>query len=371
MKTRTMFAMGLAAFVLSPVLAQGDKAKQDGKKAEASSQDDKNKRRIPDLTQSKLRPRGVTAKIEISIRRGLDYLKKSQSRDGFWRSAGGYGSYPVAMSALAGTALMCSGSTTTRGPYAVPIRRCVNYLTKNAMRNGLITSLAEESRPMYGHGFSLIFLAQAYGMEEDHTRQKVLHRVLKRGCELVARSQSAAGGWLYAPDDAGDEGSVTITQVQALRACRNSGIAVPIKVIKAAVKYIADCQNPDGGISYSKSSRGSSRPPITAAAVAVLYNAGRYDDPMAEKALKYSQRTLPVSGGSGHHYYAHYYLAQALYQRGGKDWDDYYKKMAAWLLRQQRSDGSWQGDGVGTTYGTSIALTILQLPYANLPIYQR
>ena len=56
---------------------------------------------------------------------------------------------------------------------------------------------------------------------------------------------------------------------------------------------------------------------------------------------------------------------------GQGDWDKYFKSMSAWLLRQQRADGSWQGDGVGTTYGTAIALTILQLPYAYLPIYQR
>jgi squalene cyclase len=45
--------------------------------------------------------------------------------------------------------------------------------------------------------------------------------------------------------------------------------------------------------------------------------------------------------------------------------------MAAWLLKQQSKDGSWQGDGVGTVYGTGIALTILQLPYSYAPIYQR
>jgi hypothetical protein len=41
------------------------------------------------------------------------------------------------------------------------------------------------------------------------------------------------------------------------------------------------------------------------------------------------------------------------------------------LVQSQASDGSWNGDSVGTTYGTAIALIILQLPYANLPILQR
>ena len=35
----------------------------------------------------------------------------------------------------------------------------------------------------------------------------------------------------------------------------------------------------------------------------------------------------------------------------------------------QQPDDTWQGD-VGPVYGTSIALTILQLPYKFLPIYQ-
>ena len=33
--------------------------------------------------------------------------------------------------------------------------------------------------------------------------------------------------------------------------------------------------------------------------------------------------------------------------------------------------GIGNGDGIGRTYGTSIALIILQLPYKFLPVYQR
>ncbi len=346
------------------------KSKKVKRKAAKSHASGEERAGLPDLSQDKLRPRGVTPKIELAIQKGLRYLARTQNRDGSWRNSGGYGSYPVAMSALAGVALCMSGSTPTRGKYAPNIRRSVEFLLRQAMPNGLITAMNEESRPMYGHGFSTMYLAEIYGMEEDAKRQKKIHRILTRACKLIAKSQSYAGGWLYAPDDAGDEGSVTITEVQALRACRNAGIAVDPKVIAKAVKYIADSQNPDGGIRYTARGGGGSRPPITAAAVAVLYNAGKYDDPMAQKAMKYAQRTIPISG-SGHHFYSHLYLSQALYQKGGKDWDTYYKKFAKYLLRQQRADGSWMGDGVGTTYGTAIALTILQLPYARLPIYQR
>jgi hypothetical protein len=317
-------------------------------------------------------PKGVTPEIERSIGRGIRYLVQTQNRDGSWRGQGGYGVYPCAMTSLAGTALLMNGSTSTRGPLARNIRLATDYLLSLSQASGLITAPWEESRSMHGHGFAMLFLGQVFGMEEDARRQQHLHQKLKAAIELTARSQSRLGGWLYSPDSGGDEGSVTVTQVQGLRACRNAGILVPKDTVDKAIKYIAKSQNSDGGIRYQAGGGGPSRPAITAAAVAVLYNAGNYDDPMAEKALKYARKTVTVgSSGGGHYFYAHLYLAQALYQTGGEAWDDYYKSMAARLMKLQKADGSWEGDGVGTTYGTAIALSILQLPYAYLPIYQR
>ena len=314
----------------------------------------------------------VDEKIEQAIARGRDFLVRTQNRDGSWRGSGGYGVYPTAMTALAGMALLGSGSTPTRGAHWRPVRKAVDYLVGAAQPDGLITALVEEGRSMYGHGFATMFLAQVYGMEEDRERQERLHRLLTKAVELIARAQSSYGGWYYTPDSNADEGSVTVTQMQALRACRSAGIAVPAKTVQSAVDYIKNSANPDGGIRYAARQGGPSRPAITAAAVAVLYWAGRYDDPMAERALRFALDALPVSGGGdGHHYYAQLYLAQACYQKGGETWTGYFSKMAPWLLGQQRSDGSWEGDGVGTTYGTAIALTILQLPYGLVPIYQR
>lgn len=324
--------------------------------------------------QEQLYPRGITKEIQDGIDRGLEYLSRTQANDGSWRNAGGYGSYPAAMTGLAGMAILASGSTPTRGRHWREVRQSRDFLLKQSdPATGVICVPAEEGRSMYGHGFATLYLASVYGMEEDEHAQQRLHTVLTKAVQLIARSQSAAGGWLYTPDSNGDEGSVTITQVQALRACRMAGIVVDKKTIDRAVDYIKKCQNPDGGICYSMSSRGASRPAISAAGVAVLYNAGFYDDqPFVDKAMKYVMKHIrPTSDTSGHHYYTQLYFAQALYQRGGEDWDDYLEKFSAWLLRQQRKDGSWQGDGVGTVYGTAVALIVLQLPYSLVPIYQR
>jgi hypothetical protein len=276
------------------------------------------------------------------------------------------------MTSLAGIALVANGNTPTRGKYAPELGRAVGFILSSRRRGGLITAPAEEARSMYGHGFSMLFLAQVIGMEEDRERREEIQTALARAVDLTARSQSSMGGWLYTPDSTGDEGSVTVTQIQALRACRNVGVKVPKATIDRAVQYIEKSANPDGGISYRAGMSGS-RPPITAAAVATLYNAGQYDSPIAEKAILYCDRHISVSGqgGGGHYYYPHLYLAQAYYQAGGERWKKYFPKMRDWLISNQREDGSWQGDGVGTTYGTAIALIILQLPYKYLPICQR
>ena len=338
-----------------------------------------------------LLPDMVTIKGVKAVDRALNYLVKTQRPNGGWSNSGGYGTYPAAMTALAGLALMASGSTPESGPYSRNVTRAMNYLLRIAKSHddGLLAGPGSESRSMYGHGFSMLFLAQCYGTELNTEYEKTLKEVLDKGVALTAKSQSDlgppahAGGWIYTPTSNGDEGSVTVTQLQALRACRNAGIKVPGSTIDRAVAYLKHCQMADGGICYSARSRGSSRPSISAAAIACFYAAGVYDRKtggkgmeaeMIEKLVQYVRGAVNVGGGGswgGHYFYTQFYLAQAWYQRGGKDWKGYYPQIRDRLIQTQNPDGSWNGDSVGTTYGTALGSIILQLPYGYLPIYQR
>ena len=216
---------------------------------------------------------------EKAIKRGLDWIARNQSPiRGNWAAS----NYPTAMAALAGTALVCSGSTTTQGPYAKSIRRAVDYLLSKSLSNpsGLIGDPRTDNRYTYGHGFSMLFLSQVLGEEQDEETRDDLILALTKAVDFSCKAQTKSGGWGYVSAKDGndfDEGSTTITQVQGLRGCRNAGIAVPGEAIDKAKKYIYECKNQDGGISYSSRNRGSSRPAITAAALAALYNAGDYD----------------------------------------------------------------------------------------------
>jgi hypothetical protein len=350
----------------------------------------------------------VPEKYRATINAGLQWLAEKQvisddKREGHWAANGTQ--YPVAMTALAGMALLMEGSTIKDGKYAKHIERTTNWLMKKSQkgnqRDGLIGDTNEPNeapRYMYGHGFGLLFLASVYGDEGNAKRRAELKDILTRAVKYTINSQSDKGGWYYTSKTEGgnnDEGSVTITQVQALRAARNAGIPVPRDVIVKAQKYLKDCTSPRGQVYYSFNQK-MERPAITAAAVACGFNSGDYKDEFVKKWLKACQETIPPGLGMqqggiriGHDEYTHYYYAQCVYSLGDKGWDrlfpgeggakvtwtEYREKFFNDLVKAQNKDGSWTshqgGFGVGPVYSTAIYCTIMQLDKGTLPIYQR
>ncbi|MFZ9091152.1 MAG: hypothetical protein ACO3FE_13800, partial [Planctomycetaceae bacterium] len=133
-------------------------------------------------------------KLDSAIRSSLDYLSTLQKRQGYWEAE--QGQYRVAMTALAGTAMLAEGSTATSGRYSQQIRRAVDYLTSMSRPNGLI-GYREDFHYTYGHGFSMVFLSQVYGEEEDEQRREQLREVLTRAVQFCADAQTSRGGWGY------------------------------------------------------------------------------------------------------------------------------------------------------------------------------
>jgi hypothetical protein len=316
-------------------------------------------------------------KFDRLVSQGLDWVASTQSRLGHWSANDGR--YPTAMTALAGTALLCEGSTTTQGKYAKNVRMAVDYLLSRSRANGLIGDPARDDRYTYGHGYSMLFLSQVLGEEEDESRRKELIDVLTRAVVFTGQAQTAAGGWGYVSARDGndfDEGSTTITQVQGLRGCRNAGIVVRKEIIDKAIQYIQKCTLlPDGAVQYS-SKGGGGRPAITAAAIACLFNAGEYDSEYVPKLRAYCKRNLSdiSNQGFGHWHYAHYYYSQVLYREGGAEWATYRDQVYNRLAGEATQSGNfvfWNQGYIGPIYTTAINLTIMQLENGSLPIYQR
>lgn len=309
---------------------------------------------------------------ESAIARGLSFLSKQQQPDGsFGVGSGGYGA-TSAITALSGIAFMGAGNLPGRGKYGPQVAGAVRYITNCAQESGLLCSEPSPG-PMYSHGFATLFLGEVYGMTND----PAVKEKLEAAVQLIERTQNQDGGWRYMPVPYDADISVTITEIMALRAAHDAGIAVDKKVIDKAIAYVRHCQNPDGGFSYMANMNmgggGGSAFERSAAGVAALYYAGVFQGNDLRHGLDYVFQFLPNRGlpanSYAHYYYGEYYAAQAMFLAGGSYWAAWYPAIRDELIaKQDRLSGSWSGE-VNNEYCTAAALIVLQMPNRYLPVF--
>jgi hypothetical protein len=281
----------------------------------------------------------------------------------------------VAVTSLAGIAFMADAHFPGRGPYGDNVARGLDYVLANANESGLLAG-ENATSPMYGHGFAALFLGEVYGMTAggpDTAQHARVHAALTRAVRLIEATQNDEGGWRYNPVPFDADVSVTICQIMALRSARNAGLEVSKSVIDKAVEYVRATQNPDGGWRYQMI-EGQSLWPRSAAGIASLQYAGIYEDRAIDAGLAYLfASALPgrFDNANIHYYYGHYYAVQATFLAGGDSWATWWPAIRDELLDRQRGDGTWDDTGVGTEYGTAMALIILQMPKRYLPIFQK
>jgi hypothetical protein len=309
----------------------------------------------------------MTPEADEAIKNGLGWLGRTQNGDGSF----GAGTYRgnIAVTSLCGLAFMASGSSPGRGPYGAQIDKALVYVMENTSQSGFITVSASSTHgPMYSHGFGTLFLAEAYGM----THRPEIREKLQKAVRLIIDSQNIEGGWRYQPVRHDADLSVTICQINALRAARNAGLYVPKETVEACIRYVKRSQNHDGGFKYMLQG-GASAFPRSAAGVVALQSAGEYDSKEVRDGIGYLRqyiREIKLGNRYSHYFYGHYYAAQAMWLRGGAEWAEWYPAIRDELISRQLAAGCWN-DTICDPYGTAMALIILQIPNNYLPIFQR
>lgn len=326
------------------------------------------------------------------VAKGLHYLASRQNQNGSWGTFN-----TVGLTSGACLALMASGTTWGRGPYSEQVQAGLKYLIACQEPHGCFIDRNSMSwTETHNHGYGMLCLAQAYGMVPEEVGEKMLP-VLRKAVKASLGSQSDNGGWGYGIlqqnylNGFKDEGSCSVTQLQALRACREIGIDVSEKAIKAAIAYVEKCVHKEtGGFVYSLGgqtvgcdpSLGKNLPHfgVTAAMLSTLNAAGSYHSELEGRSLAYLDAFL-----EGKHqvkfffYYGNFYAAQAYFQAGESPFRRYWSAMAPEIIKRQREDGSFPGEDwmeADPQYGsplmtTSFALLVLQVPNQYLPIFQR
>ncbi|MEE3176114.1 MAG: prenyltransferase, partial [Verrucomicrobiota bacterium] len=175
-----------------------------------------------------------------AIDKGLRFLSGRQIQRGADKGAFGASGYAgsVGICGLGGLAFMSEGSTPGVGRFGKQVDLCMEFLMRHTGPTGYIARGSGAIGNMYAHGFAMLCMSQAYGM----SRKRELGQKLRSAIKCTLAAQNDQGGWRYRPVKSDADLSVTVCQIMALRAARDSGINVPDDAREKCIDYVKKSQ---------------------------------------------------------------------------------------------------------------------------------
>jgi len=168
------------------------------------------------------KPRQDSARIatseQESAARAIDWLRKAQEPDGSWSAArwGGDRRFDVALTALPLLALQNAERADAESDRA--IAAAVQCLRRRQAANGSFGSAFFGS--YYNQGVATFALLRAYERQPDAD----LRRAVVAACEVIAATQTVAGGWGYA-GSAQPHAAITLWNCEALHLAHTLRVA--------------------------------------------------------------------------------------------------------------------------------------------------
>ncbi|QEG21361.1 prenyltransferase/squalene oxidase repeat-containing protein [Mariniblastus fucicola] len=316
----------------------------------------------------------LTSKSIESVRRGLEWLKRTEGR------RGGHGadvSQPddIGCSAMVGLALLADGSTPSQGPNKTHLRRIVNYLIGcvEAMPNGNITSksgtqLQNKIGSQAHTFFALLFLSQVCGEIGIHkkTREAVAKLV-----ETVVKAQSPRGDWgqeSWAPTLG------TVMGWTSLRSAHFAGFRVGGSPEKTADHLMQQMKGSLG----QKQQHWMHSLYKNATGIRVLCAMGKEEEAISKRAFAdvlelVTRDNTAFNQAGGEEFLAFHLITETMLQKEGNDWATWFPKVRDKMLDVQNDDGCWTGHHCITsrTFCTAAACLVLSAPNRYLPISQK
>ncbi|MBK8100803.1 MAG: terpene cyclase/mutase family protein [Planctomycetes bacterium] len=339
-----------------------------------------------------------------AIEAGLEWLKNHQDEDGKWDTDGfmkhdvngepcdgpGNPVHDVGVTGLALLAFLGDGSTMRSGPYKETVRKAVKWLRdQQDPNNGLFGTNASHDF-IYSHAIAAYAMCEAYGLSESTTIKKNA----QMGINYLESHRNPYSVWRYQPRDNDNDTSVTGWCIMAYESAQFFKLDVSTAALKLCETWLDQVTDSTGRCGYTKAGEPSSRHPgdhgtrfptekgeaMTAVGLFCRYfmgQGGEKDD--AHKAVMTAAADLILTkppiwdtkAGTIDEYYW-YYATYALFQKGGRHWTDWSKKLVDAVVKPQRSDGNFKGswdpigawgeDG-GRVYTTAILVLTLEAYY--------
>ncbi|MCA1963160.1 MAG: hypothetical protein LDL31_04350 [Prosthecobacter sp.] len=346
------------------------------------------------------RPEAISPQVKTCVDKAVSWLIAQQQPAGNiteqkstqFPRRGDVPSHSAAMTSLALMGLAAVGHLPSNPtPEGQAAQRALRFIVDHVEpdENGYL-GRSDRSR-MYGHGIMTLMLTEMLGMSPDADTDQKVRDMAEKGIRLILRAQQTPkseanrGGWRYEPSSSDSDISVSVWQLMALRAAKNSGIEVPKEAIDNAIAYIkrsyraerdsnGRLKQLEAAFSYEPYG-GRQTFSTTSAGLLSLQVAGQYDIPEVIGSSNWLLK-FPPEVNEPWFFYGCYYYAQGMYQRGGDHAATARQKTENMLISSQSPEGAWyprngNEKSAGPVYATSLALLSLSVYHHFLPIYQK
>ena len=343
---------------------------------------------------------GGSEASENAVDLSLKWLASVQNRDGSW-DASRYGSGQVGIddegidrqyagktadtgvTALAVLAFLGKLNTVDEGKYSEQVNRALRWLiskqrprkwSNGDQTSGYLGGDATTFAGMYCHGMATFALAEAYALSKDQARAEFLRDPLEDAIQFILKTQIDDGGWRYIKGQPDGDMSMFGWQLMAIKSAEAGGITIPFEARRRMEKFLRDRQiGRYGGLAGYRAGDPPS-PPMTAEALFCRQILQLDNDRSAtEEATRYLLNNRPSRSTINLYYW--YYGTLAMYQNGGREWDQWNAAVRDLLISEQRTvgpqAGSWDPRGEwgrygGRIYSTAIATLSLEVYYRYL-----
>jgi hypothetical protein len=282
----------------------------------------------------------------------------------------GRDSHDQALTGLATLAYLAAGHHPGReGMYQATVTRAVNRLVAQMKDNGDLRAGGD----MYDQGIATLARSEAALMSGDERyREAAL-----RAANFIVKAQHGAGGWRYAPGQAGDM-SVTGWQVMALHSAEGLGFEMPAKTRSRSVAFLNFVSGKPTSVTAGYNNA-SAKPAMTAEAMFSRVLIGHdISARMTEDVTAYLHKHFSPRGKLDLYYL--YYATLTLFHLRSPGWEAWNEKVSERLvatqIKQGDARGAWPVDNTqwgnrgGIVYTTSMAALTLEVYYRYLPLYK-
>ena len=354
--------------------------------------------------------------VNKSVRRGLQWLVTQQGQDGSFKT---HERAQPAVTSFCVMAFLAQGESPADGQYQQQLAKAVDFIIDQQRPNGLIARVGPNAVPIprdwytiegrensnipnriavtsvYNHAISALALCEAYGQcnsEQTKKMAPVIEKAIAATLEMQrwpGKAKKNKDGWRYLTKRGEGDSDLSVTgwQLMFLRSARNAGFDVPTESIDGAVKYIENCYWEDKNRRvhvYMAGNRDKVTRSMAGAGILAMAHAGKHDSKQAIASgdvllkydfSKYDSEKAPYGSRADRYHYGAVLCTQAMYQLGGKYWEQFFPKLVNAFLTNQQADGSWLTGGLdkpyGSCYTTSLGILSLSVPDQMLPIFQR